>query len=36
MATKDTYLAARYRRLVRRCGRRRALVALEHSIIVSN
>ncbi|QCX82851.1 Transposase IS116/IS110/IS902 family protein (plasmid) [Streptomyces sp. YIM 121038] len=30
--TKDTYLAARYRRLA---GRRRALVALEHSILVS-
>ncbi|MEU9663851.1 IS110 family transposase [Streptomyces chartreusis] len=33
--TKDTYLAARYRRLVGRRGRRRALVALQHSIIVS-
>ncbi|WP_307659457.1 hypothetical protein [Streptomyces sp. V1I1] len=33
--TKDTCLAARYRRLVCRRGRRRALVALQHSILVS-
>ncbi|MEV0185206.1 hypothetical protein AB0I54_38930 [Streptomyces sp. NPDC050625] len=33
--TKGTYLAARYRRLVGRRGRRRALVALQHSILIS-
>ncbi|GAA2281759.1 hypothetical protein GCM10010145_62150 [Streptomyces ruber] len=33
--TKDTHLAARYKRLVARRGRRRALVALQHSILVS-
>ncbi|MFE7117206.1 IS110 family transposase [Streptomyces sp. NPDC057654] len=33
--TKDTYLAARYRRIVARRGKKRALVALEHSILVS-
>jgi transposase len=33
--TKDTYLAARYRRLIARRGKKRALVALEHSILVS-
>jgi transposase len=33
--TKDTYPAARYKRLVARRGRRRALVALQHSILVS-
>ena len=32
---KDTYLAARYRRLVIRRGRRRALVALQHSILIA-
>ncbi|MGW7370289.1 hypothetical protein ACWGI8_44485 [Streptomyces sp. NPDC054841] len=33
--TKDTYLAARYRRLVGRRGRNRALVALRHSLLIS-
>ncbi|MEZ0070666.1 transposase [Streptacidiphilus sp. MAP12-20] len=33
--TKDTYLAARFRRLVGRRGKKRALVALEHSILVA-
>ncbi|MEV6210124.1 transposase [Kitasatospora sp. NPDC051914] len=33
--TKDTYLAARYRRLVARRGKERALVALEHSILIA-
>jgi transposase len=34
--TKDTYLAAQYQRLVRRLGNRsKALVALEHSILVA-
>jgi transposase len=32
--TKDTYLAAQYHRLVGRRGKRRALVAVAHSIIV--
>ncbi|MFE7122273.1 IS110 family transposase [Streptomyces sp. NPDC057654] len=33
--TRDTYLAARYRRIVARRGKKRALVALQHSILVS-
>ncbi|WP_019065462.1 IS110 family transposase [Streptomyces prunicolor] len=33
--TKDTYLAARYRRLVARRGKKRALVAVEHSILTA-
>ncbi len=33
--TKDTYLAARYRRIVARRGKKRALVALEHSILTA-
>jgi transposase len=33
--TKGTYLAAQYRRLVRRIGDQRALVAVAHSIVVS-
>jgi transposase len=33
--TKDTYLSAQYRRLATRRGKRRALVALGHSILVS-
>lgn len=33
--TQDTYLAAQYRRLVGRRGKRRALVAVAHSILVS-
>ncbi|MDQ0938397.1 transposase [Streptomyces sp. V1I1] len=33
--TKNTYFAARYRRLVARRGKRRALVALEHSILIA-
>ncbi|MGW2818998.1 IS110 family transposase [Streptomyces sp. NPDC001415] len=33
--TKDTYLAARYRRIATRRGKKRALVALEHSILIS-
>lgn len=32
---KDTYLGARYRRLVIRRGRARALVALQHSMIIA-
>jgi hypothetical protein len=32
--TKGTYLAAQYRRLVKRCGRKRALVAVGHSLLV--
>lgn len=36
LRTKDTYLAAQYQRLVRRLGnKQKALVALEHSILVS-
>ncbi|WHM40915.1 IS110 family transposase [Streptomyces sp. BPTC-684] len=33
--TKNTYLASRYRRLVARRGKRRAVVALEHSILIA-
>jgi transposase len=33
--TKNTYLAALYRRLVRRRGNKRAIVAVAHSILVS-
>ncbi|MCY0938099.1 hypothetical protein [Streptomyces sp. H34-S4] len=33
--TKDTYLAARYKRLTARRGPLRALVAVEHSIITA-
>ncbi|EKX66231.1 IS110 family transposase [Streptomyces ipomoeae] len=33
--TKDTYLAARYRRIASRRGKKRALVALQHSILIS-
>jgi transposase len=32
--TKETYLAAQYRRLVKRMGKRKALVAVGHSILV--
>ena len=32
--TKNTYLAAQYRRLARRIGKKKALVALGHSILV--
>lgn len=32
--TRDTYLAAQYRRLSRRRGRKRALIALGHTILV--
>jgi transposase len=32
--TKNTYLAAQYRRLAARRGRKRALVALGHTILV--
>jgi transposase len=32
--TKNTYLAAQYRRLARRIGKKRALIALGHSILV--
>jgi transposase len=32
--TKDTYLAAQYHRLARRIGKKKALVAVEHSILV--
>ncbi len=33
--TKNTYLAARYKRLVARRGKKRALVALGHSILIA-
>jgi transposase len=33
--TKNTYLAARYRRIVARRGKNRALVALQHSILIA-
>lgn len=33
--TKDTYLAARYRRIAARRGKKRALVALQHSILIA-
>ena len=33
--TKDTYLAARYRRLTPRLGRQKALVALQHSLLIA-
>ena len=33
--SKNTYLAARYRRIMARRGRKRALVALQHSILTS-
>ena len=33
--SKDTYLAARYRRVMARRGRKRALVALQHSILIA-
>jgi hypothetical protein len=32
--TKNTYLAAQYRRLVRHMGKKKALVAVGHSILV--
>jgi transposase len=32
--TKDTYLAAQYQRLVRRMGKKKALVAVAHSILM--
>jgi transposase len=36
LRSKDTYLAAQYRRLIRRLGnKQKALVALEHSILIS-
>ena len=31
--TKGTYLSAQYRRLVRRCGKKKALVAVAHSML---
>jgi transposase len=33
--SKDTYLGARYRRVMARRGRKRALVALQHSILIA-
>jgi len=33
--TKDTYLGTRYRRLVARTGKKKALVALQHSILIA-
>ena len=33
--TKDTYLSAQYRQLVRRRGKKRAIIAVAHSIIIS-
>ena len=32
--TKGTYLSAQYRRLVRRCGKKKALVGVAHSLLV--
>ena len=32
--TKGTYLSAQYRRLVRRCGKKKALIAVAHSMLV--
>jgi transposase len=32
---KDCYLAAQYRRLVRRCGKQKAAVAVGHTILVT-
>jgi hypothetical protein len=32
--TKDTYLAAQYRRLARRRGRKKALIAVAHTLLV--
>jgi transposase len=32
--TKETYLSAQFRRLVRRMGKKKALVAVGHSILV--
>jgi len=32
--TKDTYLASQYKRLVKRKGRNRSLVAVAHSILI--
>ena len=32
--TKDTYLSAQYRRLAARRGKKKAIVALEHTILV--
>ena len=34
-ASKDTYLAARHRRIMARRGRNRALVAVQHSILIA-
>ena len=34
-ATKNTYLAARYRRITRRRGKKRALVAIAHTILTA-
>jgi transposase len=31
---KGTYLSAQYRRLVRRCGKKKALVGVAHSLLV--
>ncbi|HEV3171096.1 MAG TPA: transposase [Actinocrinis sp.] len=33
--TKDTYLGTRYRRLIARTGKKKALVALQHSILIA-
>lgn len=33
--SKDTYLAARYRRIMARRGRKRALVAVQHSFLIA-
>jgi transposase len=32
--TKDTYLSAQYRRLAKRLGKKRALIAVGHSLLV--
>jgi transposase len=32
--TSDTYLAAQYHRLARRCGKRKAIVAVSHTLLV--
>ena len=34
--TKNTYLSAQYRRLARRRGKKRAIIAVAHSILVAN
>ncbi|MGI5186140.1 hypothetical protein ACQEVZ_58820 [Dactylosporangium sp. CA-152071] len=33
--TKDTYLAARYKRVASRRGKKRAIVAVQHSMLIA-